>query len=114
MKKIIIIVLTVFLLTGCNKEYKMTCTGVIKEESNEYKLNVTIHYDNEDKVKALDYEMIYNNVEEFNKACEESKDKNPTCDNLTVKYSESDEITQSFKKNDVQNMLRVIGLSECN
>ena len=31
-----------------------------------------------------------------------------------VKYSESDEITQSFKKNDVQNMLRVIGLSECN
>lgn len=113
MKKILIIIITLFFLTGCNKDYKMTCTGTIKEETNEYKLNVTIHYDKDDKVKTLDYEMIYNNIDDFNKACEEAKDKDPKCDSLTVKYSESDEITQSFSKKDVKNMLTVIGLNEC-
>lgn len=113
MKKYILIIIGLFLLTGCNKEYKMTCSGTIKEESSEYKLNVTINYDSEDKVKALDYEMIYNNEEEFNKACEEAKDKKPKCENLTVSYSENDDITTSFSKTDVKNMLTIIGANEC-
>ncbi len=113
MKKCLLIIIGLFLLTGCNKEYKMICSGTIQEDNTEYKLNVTINYDSDDKVKSLDYEMIYNTEEEFNKACTLEEDKNPKCENLTVSYSENDEITTSFSKNDVVNMLTVIGADEC-
>ena len=113
MKKYILIIIGLFLLTGCNKEYKMTCTGKVIEENNEYTLNVTIHYDLEDKVKVLDYEMVYPNEELFKEACNSMQDKKPTCKDLKVSYSENDEVTRSFKKNDIINMLSVIGASEC-
>ena len=113
MKKYILIIIGLFLLTGCNKEYQMTCTGKVIEDNNEYTLNVTIHYDLEDKVKALDYEMVYPNEELFKEACNSMQDKKPTCNDLKVSYSENDEVTRSFKKNDIINMLSVIGASEC-
>ena len=113
MKKYLIIGIFIILLTGCNKHYTMTCSGTLKEDNIDYKLNVTIHYDLEDKVSSLDYEMIYDNEDLFNKVCEENKDKNPKCENLTVSYSENDEITTSFTKNDVINMLNIIGANEC-
>ncbi len=113
MKKYLLIIIGLFLLTGCGKEYTMVCTGNIKDDVSEYTLNVTIHYDLEDRVKSLDYEMVYVNQDSFTKACEEHSDKNPKCENLTISYSENDEITKSFGKKDIINMLSVIGASEC-
>ena len=113
MKKYLFLLIFVILLTGCNKRYSMVCSGDINLDNDKYKLNVTIHYNIQDKVESLDYEMIYEDADMFNKACEESKDKNPTCGNLTIKYSENDEITTSFDKDEVKNMLYVIGATEC-
>jgi hypothetical protein len=113
MKKYLLVILCLFLFTGCNKEYQMTCSGTIQNENDEYKLNVTIHYDLEDKVKALDYEMIYFSEVAFKNACDSSQSRNPKCDNLTVSYTENDEITRSFKKNDIINMLDIIGANDC-
>lgn len=113
MKKYLLIIVGLFLLTGCGKEYTMVCTGEVTEDTSEYTLNVTIHYDIEDRVKSLDYEMKYINQDNFIKACEEHSDKNPKCIDLTVSYSENDEITRSFGKKDIINMLSVIGANEC-
>jgi hypothetical protein len=113
MKKYILIIIGLFLLTGWNKEYQMTCSGKLTEDNNENTLNVTIDYDFEDKVKSLDYEMVYPNEEVYQEACNSVQDKKPTCNDLKVSYSENDEVTRSFKKNDIINMLSVIGASEC-
>ena len=114
MKKYIFIIIALFLLTACNKEYQMTCSGIAKDENGtDYELNVTIHYNIDDKVKALDYKMVYYDEDSFNKSCIDSKDKNPKCENLTVSFEESDEITTSFTKKDIINMLEVIGANEC-
>ena len=75
--------------------------------------NNGINYDINDKVESLDYEMIYDSVDLFNKACLDSKDKNPTCEDMKVKYTEKDEITTSFSKDDIKNMLYIIGAKEC-
>ena len=94
MKKYLLIIIVLFLFTGCNKEYEMLCRGKITFDDDSYNLYVTIHYDVEDKVSAVDYEMIFEDEEFFKSACEESKDKNPKCENLTVSYTDSDEITK--------------------
>ncbi len=113
MKKYLLIIIFLLIITGCTKKYQMTCSGDIDMNNEKYKLNVTINYDINDKVESLDYEMIYDSVDLFNKACEESKDKNPTCEDMKVKYTEKDEITTSFSKDDIKNMLYIIGATEC-
>ena len=115
MKKYIVLLIGLFLLTACaSKEYTATCKGQISDKSGEpANYTVTVKYDLEDKVKAVEYEILYTDEDTFNNACKDNEKLNPTCENLTVKYTESGELVSGFKKDDVINMLKYVGIDEC-
>ncbi len=114
MKNYLFLLVSIFLLTACGeKEYKKTCTGLLDEGGASVRYNVTVKYNIEDKVKAIDYEMIYDNEEAFNKACEDNSRYKPTCKDLTIKYTETGDTVSNFKKDDVLGMLEIIGIGEC-
>ena len=115
MKKILFLTLFLFILVGCGeKKNQITCSG---SNTDSYgaatRFSVTINYDDEDKITSLDYNITYYNEEAFKKGCEEVSMKNPTCENLVIKYKEEGEVVSIFKKDDVVSMLKEIGIDEC-
>lgn len=116
MKKILFLTLFLFVLVGCgDKKNQITCSGSsVDNHGAATRFSVTINYDKEDVIKSLDYNITYYNEEAFKTACEELSMKNPTCENLVIKYKEEGEVVSIFKKDDLVSMLKEIGIDECN
>lgn len=110
MKKIFILIGTLFLLTGCGNE-KMICKYNYKGENYEYENEVTVIIDKEGNIKQTDLIMTYVDSKNALSTCEIMKKIKPediTCDNnriLVKNYHEriekttKEEIKQYFKEN---------------
>lgn len=116
MKKVLLLTLFIFILVGCGeKKYSITCSGSSNDTNGAAtRFSVTINYGMDNKVTSLDYNITYYNEEAFMKACEEESMKNPTCENLVMKYKEEGDVVSQFKKDDLISLLKSIGIDECN